>query len=207
MATAREVIEVAWNEVGYVERGVNRTKYGQEYGMDGQYWCAIFQWWVFKHAGASKLFCNGQRVAYTPTVYSYYKGEGRLDKKPRVGDLILLRRDDVPNQKVGHIGLVYSVTDKYIYSVEGNSSNKVRTVQRYRTDSHIVAYAHPKYSSDSSSNNSGSSSSPNNTNNSLNLGSLASALGANTSPNKYSMAVNSSAQTAKAIGKATESLG
>ena len=199
MATSQSVIQIAWNEVGYKEQGVNRTKYGKAYGMDGQYWCAIFMWWVFKQAGASKLYCNGQKVAYTPTIYGYYKGEGRLDKKPKVGDLILCKRDDVPHQKVGHVGLVYSVTDKFVYSIDGNSSNKVRTVQRYRTDSHIVGYAHPKYSAEPHHNTSGTvkGAIPTPT---LDLSSLASALGANTSPNKYSMAVNSSAQTEKAIG-------
>jgi hypothetical protein len=35
------VITAAARELGYTERPINRTKYGQAFGLDGAPWCAI----------------------------------------------------------------------------------------------------------------------------------------------------------------------
>lgn len=58
--TVEELIQVAMNELGYLEKRSNRdlnnktanagesnfTKYGEWYGMNGVYWCQIFVSWV-----------------------------------------------------------------------------------------------------------------------------------------------------------------
>lgn len=49
-ATAKEVMRQAILQVGYRETGNNHTKFGKEFGMDGQSWCAIFEWWCGEHA-------------------------------------------------------------------------------------------------------------------------------------------------------------
>ncbi len=62
MATASTIINMASKEIGVKETGVNNVKYNTEYygrAVNGENypWCAVFVWWVFKHAGASALFC------------------------------------------------------------------------------------------------------------------------------------------------------
>ena len=49
MATARDVLNIARNDLGYKESpaGSNRTKYGEWYGLNGQPWCMMaIQFWL-----------------------------------------------------------------------------------------------------------------------------------------------------------------
>ena len=63
MATPNDIVKLAISQLGYKESpsGSNKTKYGKEYGMDGQPWCAMFVWWLFKHCKASNLFYGGKK--------------------------------------------------------------------------------------------------------------------------------------------------
>jgi len=51
--TADAVVKVARQEIGTTEDppGTNKTRYGVDYGANGEFWCGVFVWWVYNEAG------------------------------------------------------------------------------------------------------------------------------------------------------------
>ena len=66
MKQVEKILKTAAAEIGYKEAKTNKTKYGKAYGLYGQPWCVIFQWWVFQQSGLPLLFLQWQedRVLY-----------------------------------------------------------------------------------------------------------------------------------------------
>lgn len=153
MSSAAKVLEVARAEIGYKESpaGSNKTKFGKEYGMDGQPWCAMFVWWVFKHAGCSELFYGGKKSAYCPTIADYYiaKKQTVSKSKGQAGDIVLF--DWNHNNSSDHIGIIESRNaDGSYVCIEGNTSvgnnsNGGQVMRRTRYKSQISWICRPKY--------------------------------------------------------------
>lgn len=153
MSSAVKVLEVARAEIGYKESpaGSNKTKFGKEYGMDGQPWCAMFVWWVFKHAGCSELFYGGKKSAYCPTIADYYiaKKQTVSKSKGQAGDIVLF--DWNHNNSSDHIGIIESRNaDGSYVCIEGNTSvgnnsNGGQVMRRTRYKSQISWICRPKY--------------------------------------------------------------
>lgn len=140
---ASKVIEVADNEVGYLEKknanyldsktenagSNNYTKYsrdllkwiGSPYSQ-GQPWCDMFVDWCFitaygKQTAMSLL--NGWS-AYTPTSAQYFKNIGAwVTNNPKAGDVIFFKN----NTRICHTGIVYKVDATKVYTIEGNTSS------------------------------------------------------------------------------------
>jgi hypothetical protein len=55
------IIATALKEQGYKEQPINKTKYGQWYGLDGEPWCAMFVSWVFAQNKATKLIAQSPK--------------------------------------------------------------------------------------------------------------------------------------------------
>lgn len=140
------LIQVAEAQVGYLEKKSNKdldkkianagsanyTKYNRDLkkwtgvgSIDAQ-WCQAFVDWCFIEAfglaGAKKLlyvFTN-----YTPTGSNAFKKRGRYIKrgggKPKRGDVIYFYSS--AKGRIGHVGIVYKVTSKTVYTIEGNTS-------------------------------------------------------------------------------------
>lgn len=154
MTASERVLDVARGQIGAGETppGSNRTKFGRAYNSDGVAWCAIFLWWVFREAGAPQLI--HPRTAYTPTLYDWYRTQGRASSSPRVGSLVFYNwRDKV--DRIQHVGIVEAVEPDAIVTIEGNTQSGAAGNQsdgdgvwrrrRART-SDIVGYGHPAYS-------------------------------------------------------------
>lgn len=146
MATAQQIINVAKAELGVTENpvGSNNVKYNTEYyggAVSGTSypWCAVFLWWVFKHANASSLFCGGQKTAAVQFIYNYYNGQGRVYSTPKPGDLAI-----ITPANFGHTGLVISVSGNSYTTIEGNSSDRVK--QNNRTLGDGTVFCRPAYS-------------------------------------------------------------
>lgn len=97
----------AYSQLGYHEKGSknadlsiksdendgsgNYTKYGEDYGVNGQSWCAAFASWCADQAGISenKIF----RSTSTNELINSYMNAGRFQPKksytPKAGDLVL----------------------------------------------------------------------------------------------------------------------
>lgn len=117
----------------------NRTKYARDLDAMGFYngkkqgiaWCDVFVDWCFVKAyglkAAAKLTCQtpGKSNCGAGCKYSrsYYMKHGRLFDTPQPGDQVFFYpKDDVGGSTIQHTGLVYAVDDRYIYTVEGNTS-------------------------------------------------------------------------------------
>ena len=153
MSSAAKVLEIARAELGYKESPANsnRTKYGKEYGMDAQPWCAMFVWWVFKKAGCPDLFYGGKKSAYCPTIADYYiaKKQTVAKTKGQAGDIVLF--DWNKNNSSDHIGIIEKKNSDGTYgTIEGNTSlsnnaNGGQVMRRTRRQAEISYICRPKY--------------------------------------------------------------
>ena len=166
MSSASKVLSVARKEIGVKESpsGSNRQKYGKEYGANGQPWCAMFVWWVFKHAGCPELFFGGKKSAYCPTIADYYIAKKQTVSKSsgKPGDIVLFDFND--NNSSDHIGIIEKKNSNGSYTtIEGNTgtgsnTNGGQVMRRTRYQSDISWIVRPKYTQSSSSSSSSSSS-------------------------------------------------
>ena len=171
--TVDKVITAATNEVGYLEKETNSnlnsktanagdenyTKYGKWLGLNGQFWCAAFISWIFYTAYgttvAKKLLCGAFSGA-CETIRSNFDKKGqyfkRGDKKPKKGDLIFFT--GTRHSGANHIGIVYKVDSKKVYTIEGNTSGGSAVVDNgggvakksyLLTNTRIMGYGRPEY--------------------------------------------------------------
>lgn len=159
---ATDIANIAKTQVGYAETS-NHTKYNQWfYGSDtAAAWCAIFISWCANQAdiSTSTIAKNARASGYsTSNMHSNPYGCSAVafgNRSPQIGDIIFVdnNSDNVSN----HVGLVVDVDGTYIYTVEGNYSDKVSSVKYnkgngYRNGSSstkIVFYAVPNYADNS----------------------------------------------------------
>jgi len=113
---------IALLQLGFPERNNNDNPYGLYLGINNQPWCAIFVHWVWKKAGV------------TNSIGSFASTRGNFNELPYVdksignsqpGDAILFLK--------GHTGMIIfnSKVREYVYTVEGNISDKV-VLRKYR---------------------------------------------------------------------------
>lgn len=123
LTQVEKILKTAANEIGYKEGSGNKTKYGKSYGMDGQPWCVIFQWWVFNTAGLSSLFYGGGKVASCSAMRNYAKQHGQwVTSGYKPGDLVIFNFAGTKSD-TDHIGLVEKVSGTTLTTIEGNTSS------------------------------------------------------------------------------------
>lgn len=150
MSEIDKVIDVALNEVGYIEKknnsnldsktlnagSKNYTKYARDLDniagfyngkKQGYAWCAVFVDWCMVQAlgvdRARTLLCYPKNSAGAGCSESikYYKNNNRfITSSPRKGDQIFFKQ--------GHTGLVYNVDNSKVYTVEGNTTKSAWVV-------------------------------------------------------------------------------
>lgn len=128
-----KLIQIAKNEVGYLEKASNSqldgktanagennyTKYWRDIKPDyqGQPWCAAFvSWCMMKAFGldtAKKLLKHWPYV-YCPTMADLFT----LNANPKIGDIVIFKR----NGEFAHTGIVIKVSGDRFWTVEGNTS-------------------------------------------------------------------------------------
>lgn len=171
MSSAAKVLQVAIAEIGVKESpaGSNKVKYNTEYygravSGSGYAWCAVFVWWVFKHAGCPELYFGGKKSAYCPTIADYYIAKKQTVSKSsgKPGDIVLF--DWEQNSSSDHIGIIEKKNADGSYTcIEGNTSvnnnsNGGQVMRRQRYQSQISWICRPKYTENSSVSSSSSSS-------------------------------------------------
>lgn len=166
----KELLEVAEGEIGYVEKATNSnldnptanagnknfTKYARDLYNAGYYngnkngyaWCDVFVDWCFYIAAgkdaayAQKVECQtGDCGAGCSFSAQYYAAQGRFYKKPKVGDQIFFGSAS----NVYHTGIVVDVTETKVFTIEGNTSDKVKRNAYAIGDGSIYGYGRPKY--------------------------------------------------------------
>lgn len=134
MSAIDKVIQIASNEIGYLEKSSNSdlenktnnagynnyTKYWQDIApsYQGQPWCAIFVNWCFEKAfgkdNAKKLLKH-YPYTYCPTMANLFT----LNANPKVGDIVIFYY----HGEFAHTGIVVSVSGDYFETIEGNTSS------------------------------------------------------------------------------------
>lgn len=162
MSSAAKVLQIARAEIGVKESpsGSNKVKYNTEYygravSGSGYAWCAVFVWWVFKHAGCPELFFGGKKSAYCPTIADYYIANKQTVSKSsgKPGDIVLF--DWNQNNSSDHIGIIESKNSDGSYvciegnTSVGNNSNGGQVMRRTRYQSQISWICRPKYTESS----------------------------------------------------------
>lgn len=162
----KKLISTASSEIGYMEKASNKnlddktanagkgnfTKYsrdlvkliGSPYAQ-GVAWCDMFVDWCFVQTfgkdNAKKML--GGWSAYTPTSADLYKKAKRFYQSPAVGDQIFFKN----SERINHTGIVVNVTEAFVYTIEGNSSNKVRNCSySLKYNNSIAGYGRPNWS-------------------------------------------------------------
>lgn len=129
----------------------NYTEYNRAMGtIGGSYsyaWCAAFVSWCLDVAGA-KDSAGGKFTSCTLWVEKLRElglySTRASGYTPKAGDLIFFRSAGV-SRASDHVGIVRFVKGGRVYTVEGNSSNKVALHDYALTDTYIVGYGKPKY--------------------------------------------------------------
>lgn len=145
----KKVVDLAKAQVGTKEGANNWNPYAadplmtQAYGcnMQNQPWCAIFINWLFIHLFGLQ---TGKAMTYGCSAGCFaqadmYKAAGAWSSVPHVGDQVFYSTGG------GHTGVVVLVTNEYIDTVEGNYSDKVSAVRRYRSSQDIMGYGVPNW--------------------------------------------------------------
>ena len=166
---AKDVIELALSEVGYLGKKTNAklydktantsgkyNKYAQELYEAGYYnankngfnYCAIFVDWLFYHLAGSKE----DAIEVKPyNIYNAsctwckkaYQSAGRLSDKPEIGAQVFFKNSA---GEVSHTGIIVDInSDEGIVTVEGNVSNNVVTCTYDLTNSRLDSFGLPFY--------------------------------------------------------------
>lgn len=167
------LLAVARSEVGYREKATNSalddpaanagsgnyTKYARDFDTtfpgwfngkkQGFDWCDVFVDWcflrAFGYADALRLLCQPEKSCGAGCYYSlgYFKSKGRFSAfAPAPGDQIFFGSDF---DHVTHTGIVESVDDDIIITIEGNKNNAVTRCTYSRDNSSILGYGHPAF--------------------------------------------------------------
>lgn len=171
MSEVEKLISIAKAEVGYREKSSNNNlddktanvgsnnynKYARDLDnikdfyntkKNGYSWCDIFVDWCFVQAfgvnRALELLCQTKKSCGAGCVFSmqYFKNKGQFFSKPKIGDQIFFKDSD---GDAGHTGLVYGFDNYKVYTIEGNSNNKVEMCSYDINSSSILGYGRPKY--------------------------------------------------------------
>lgn len=147
MSELQKVIDIALNEVGYIEKASNKNldnktanagtanynKYARDLDnisgfyngkKNGYDWCDIWVDWTFVKAvgvdRALELLCQPKKSTGAGCYFSmgFYIAKKQFFATPKVGDQIFFGNGD----DIYHTGLVYKVDSSKVYTIEGNTS-------------------------------------------------------------------------------------
>ena len=154
--TRSSLLKYARSQIGYVERPVNRTKYGRQFGQDGIFWCMAFVWACFENSDNNGLVI---KTASTRELFHAAKRRERHmtwlgpNATPEPGDLVEFHMGG-PLRPVNHIGIVERrLPDGRLVCIEGNTGGRGLNGQRnggmvarkVRDRRHVVNFVRPKF--------------------------------------------------------------
>lgn len=164
--TANDVLTRALAEVGYTEKPVNKTKYGEYFNMNGAQWCGLFVQWVWTQAGW-KVGKDFPYTYYTPAGVAGWTKKGKIESKgkgiPQPGAQLFFNFPNDSLDRVSHTGFyvasLKTAQGRRWLTIEGNTAGpkKGSTDQRnggevaikLRDPKDIVCWADPDYVGDS----------------------------------------------------------
>ena len=142
---AENIIAIAASQIGYQEGYNNDTKYGIAFGMNHQPWCHMFVWWCARQAGISSSVIP--TTAHCPSGLDWFRSYAIYHSRgdgytPQPGDIIYFTWR---SGSVSHVGIVEKVVGNTVYTIEGNTSDRVARRSYSLSSSTIVGYGVPAY--------------------------------------------------------------
>lgn len=147
-------VNIAKSQIGIKETGTNNVKYNTWYygktvngttGTSEYAWCVTFICWCANQVGILNTLiprCNNVGIAK-----NWYNAKGlyflRSNYTPKSGDLIIFKN-------TSHIGIVEKTDGKCVWTIEGNSKDRVSHNVYGLTDSYIQGYCKVKFDNSSS---------------------------------------------------------
>lgn len=176
--TASKVLAVAIAEIGYMEKAsnsqlddktanagsANYTKYARDFDTkypnwyngkkNGFEWCDMFVDWcfltAFGYSAALVLLCQPEKSCGAGCTFSagYFRSHGQFyTSNPKPGDQIFFGSSI---SDCTHTGIVEKVDGSTVYTIEGNTSNRVARRSYPLNSRNIVGYGRPKYDAEES---------------------------------------------------------
>jgi hypothetical protein len=157
----QELIGYALSQVGVAEtpKGSNKNKFavmidtqfpdfynGKKNGYAA--WCDIYVdacfLTCFGEEETLRLLCQPKKSCGAGCKFSagYFKNKKQFDNNASVGDQIFFFDS---KGEINHTGIVYKVEDGYVYTVEGNSGDEVKTHRYATSNKKIAGYGHPDW--------------------------------------------------------------
>ncbi len=125
MTTVAEALAQAAHWDGYVEEppGSNNTEFGRWYGVNPDYWCAMYVSRVFFDAGLPLPASTSKGFAYTPQGAKWFMDNQRFvgPSAPIAPGMVVFYY--YPSKKrIAHVGIVADVIDsQHFHAWEGNT--------------------------------------------------------------------------------------
>lgn len=123
----------------------NGTRFGKQYGMDGEPWCVMFNWDMYADMGLDEIV---PKVANVNGFTEWAKHRGLWSESPSVGAWVNLGNGQ-------HTELVLGFDETYVYTKGGNTvdegatdagqGNGVYSHKTERKNERIVGYFTPKF--------------------------------------------------------------
>ena len=147
--SGQAIIDHAMTQLG----NVGGQPYWSYYGFNSRVaWCGTFVHWVMntEETGAGKSYptiAQSGNNAYCPTLVTWFKRSRRWADRGFTnlvpGDVIFFdwEQDSVSD----HVGLIVGRDENYVYTIEGNSSDMVRTKQYGINSPSIQGYGLMQY--------------------------------------------------------------
>ncbi|MGD9886943.1 MAG: CHAP domain-containing protein [Bacilli bacterium] len=139
---ASRLVETALDEEGYVEGYNNDSKFGDWFGIPNGEWCAMFVSWCANESGITTSIIP--KYASCALGREWFEEKGLFKYKesyqPKKGDIIFFLSNGA-----SHTGIVTRSDDSNVYTIEGNTADRVAQRSyplQYRT---ITGYGTPRY--------------------------------------------------------------
>ena len=148
MSKRSEFVDIAKSQVGVRETGVNNVKYNTWYygrevsgrtGTSEYAWCVVFECWCANQVGILNTLiprCNNVGV-----LRDWYKAKGLYHTygyNPKKGDLVIFKN-------ASHTGIVSDYSNGRVYTIEGNSGDKVAAHNYNIKDSYIAGFCEVQF--------------------------------------------------------------
>lgn len=138
MINRHTIIQLCEQEMGVFENPPksNKTKYGEWYGMNGVFWCAIWVAYIFWKSSNPLRIDKWKKDTggfhYVPTLYAKALYHGWLTDTPQAGDICLMDFDPNDRKKFSqHVGIYSGQQDAKMNFIiyEGNTSSGLKGSQ------------------------------------------------------------------------------
>ena len=162
-----KLMDVAAGEIGYYEKASNRslddktanrgtknyTKYGKWHGINPGAWCHMFVSWCACQAGIGTDIIP--KTASCDNGMQWFKDRNRWQAAPAWGGNYTPKRGDIvyysstgKSWDSTHVGIVTSVANGMLDTIEGNTGDCVARRVHILTDKYILGYGTPAYIED-----------------------------------------------------------